>query len=59
MYLKSRTGFDAGGFKVSTSGMGEKSSEAGAGNSTDSEKGIVSETVTGAVKRNMEPTQRT
>jgi len=38
MYLKFRIIFDADGFKVSTSGTNEESSEAGAGNGTNSER---------------------
>jgi len=43
---KSRTGFDASGFLVSTDGSGEETVEAGVGNRTDSERGTVSDMVT-------------
>ena len=46
MYLKSRTGFDAGGSGVSIGGTGKETVEAGAGNGTDNERETVSDIVT-------------
>jgi len=56
VYLKSRTGFNAGGSEVSTSDTGEESVEAGVGNDTNSERGIVSETVTRYCGENIKQT---
>ena len=60
--MKSRTDFNASDSEVSTSCMGEDSSKTyasnDAGNGKNSERGINSEAVTDAVRRNMRQTQR-
>ena len=58
MYLKSRTGFDAGGSVVSADGTGEATVEASVSNDTNSEGGSVSNIVMGTCRRNKEPTQK-